>query len=60
MARKTSKSSGASPSQPTPRASKSKRTVPRAAVSNLPQMNKKPPFEGLGVPGPTKKTRRLA
>lgn len=45
---------------PTPRPKRGKGAVPRAAVSNLPQMTKKPPFMQLGVPGPTKKTRRMA
>jgi hypothetical protein len=60
MARKSSAKSGASPSMPTPRPKRGKGAVPRAAVSNLPSGTKKPPFMEMGVPGPTKKTRRMA
>lgn len=60
MAKRSSAKSGATPSQPTPRPKKSSRTVPRAASTNLPPFTKKPPFQELGVPGPTKKTRRMA
>ena len=59
MAKRSAKS-GASPSTPTPRPKRSSRTVPKAAQTKLPAMTKKPPFMELGVPGPTKKTRRMA
>lgn len=59
MAKKPTRS-GASPSTPTPAPKRGKGATPRAAATSLPAMTKKPPWMNLGVPGPTKKTRRMA
>lgn len=52
------KAAASSQSVPTPRKVQ-RRATPRAAAQKLPD-TMKPPFMGLGMPGPTKKTRRKA